>query len=255
MRNTIISVLMCSNKFDDKFKKSVASILNQTLTHFEFIIVANCVTDEPYSAMKKFCAYSRIVLIRTSLKGLSVNLNIGLSYCKSDLICRMDADDIAYSERLERLWDYMEENPDVAVCGSAYDVIDESGEKLYDVIPVQSNREIRRALYYKNPFCHPSIILRRNIIDQYGGYSNYRFAQDYDLWLRLSDNKNIIFANIPQKLLGYRYMGAEARGAVAAYMFVADSYLHKSIRMANPIYMISSLIYIVKGLYIKIKTH
>ena len=247
-----ISVLMCSNKFDDKFQKSVNSILDQTFTDFEFIIVANGIANDTYRAMEYFCSDKRIILVRTTLKGLPVNLNVGLSYCKSKLVCRMDADDIAYVDRLETLFRYMEENPEVIVCGSAYDVIDELGNIINSVVPVQSNLDIRLALYYKNPFCHPSIIIRRTNIDQHGGYSNYRFAQDYELWLRLSDEKNIRFANLPKKLLGYRNTGAEARGAVKAYMLVADAYFHKLIRSGNPIYIFSTIIYLIKAIFKKI---
>jgi glycosyltransferase involved in cell wall biosynthesis len=251
--NKIISVLMCSNKFDGEFRKSVSSILNQTFSDFEFIIIVNGVSNEIYNAVNAYCNDERIILARTSLKGLSVNLNVGLSYCQSDIICRMDADDVAYPKRLEILSQYMDEHPEIEVCGSGYNIIDENDVVLYDVIPIQSNRKIRRALYYKNPFCHPSVVFRRNIVEQVGGYSNYRFAQDYDLWLRLSDNKNILFANLPDKLIGYRSEGADARGAVKAYLIVADSYFHKLLRTGNLLYIVSSFIYVIKSIIKKIR--
>jgi glycosyltransferase involved in cell wall biosynthesis len=243
-----ISVLMCSNKFDDMFRKSVISILNQTFTDFEFVIVINNVSNETFVSLEQFCIDERIYLVRTSLIGLPVNLNVGLSYCTSKIICRMDADDISYPERLNVLWQYMLANPDIDVCGSAYDIIDETDSAIREVAPVQSNNEIRRALYYKNPFCHPSVMFRKNIVEHLGGYSNYKFAEDYDLWLRLSDSKNIIFSNLPDKLLGYRSIGGDARGAVRAYLSVADSYFHKSLRTGNPLYIVSLFIYVIKAI-------
>jgi len=245
-------VLMCSNKFDEYFRRAVCSVLEQSYSPIELIIVANSLSEEKLNAMRAFCVDKRIRLVNSTLTGLSANLNFGLEHCRSDLVCRMDADDISYSHRVETLKQFMDAHPEVGVCGSGYDVIDEDDGILYSRMLPESNRQIRRALYFKNPFCHPAVIFRRQWVVQLGGYSNYRFAQDFDLWLRLSDDEGFQFANVLAQLIGYRDQGADARGAVKAYLCVADAYLKKLTRSANPVYALSALIFFLKAIFKKI---
>ena len=242
---------MCSNKYDEYFKTAVTSILEQTFVNFEFIIVVNGLSEKIYKKMLVFCSDPRIFLIKTDFFGLASNLNIGIYHCSTDLICRMDADDVSYPDRLKKLYDFMVLNKSVSVCGSGYDVIDFRGDLIYTRSAVKTNIKIRRSLIYKNPFCHPSVIFRKKAVEKVGGYSNYMYAQDYDLWLRMSENKKCIFENIPHPLLGYRQNGSSARGNPIAYFNVSMSYIWKATRTLNPVYIFSSLLFFSKGVIAK----
>ena len=232
-------------------KEAVSSILNQTYTNFILLIVDNASTDKTRSIIKDF-KDPRIQLVELSNDiGQASALNKGLSMIKTEFIARMDADDVSYPDRLKKLYDFMVLNKSVSVCGSGYDVIDFRGDLIYTRSAVKTNIKIRRSLIYKNPFCHPSVIFRKKAVEKVGGYSNYMYAQDYDLWLRMSENKKCIFENIPHPLLGYRQNGSSARGNPIAYFNVSMSYIWKATRTLNPVYIFSSLLFFSKGVIAK----
>ena len=85
------------------------------------------------------------------------------------------------------------------------------------------NCAIRKAMIYRNPICHPTVIFKREVVMSAGGYLGGLYAEDYDLWVRLSNDSKIVFANLKRPLIGYRHLGAEARGAKLAYVTQASS--------------------------------
>lgn len=203
-----VSILMATNKCDDYFRDALDSCLGQTYTDFELVLVANGISDSDFEILEKLCIDPRISLHRTDIRRLTFSLNLGLHHCRGELIARMDADDVAYSDRLAKQVAFMDRNQDISVCGSFCDLINQEQKKVGEWKYPTTDKEIRRAMYWINPLCHPSVIYRRKVVADCGGYFAF-FAEDYALWAFLSDDKTIKFANIPEKLLSYRADAAD----------------------------------------------
>jgi glycosyltransferase involved in cell wall biosynthesis len=195
MRMPRVSILMATNKCDDYFRLALDSCLGQTFSDFELILVANGMSDLDFENLKKLCVDPRIFLYRTDIRRLTFSLNLGLHYCRGE-------------GRLAKQVAFMANNPDISICGSFCDLID-SDQKVVGgwKYPI-SNKDIRRSLLWICPLCHPSVIYRRKVVIDQGGYFGF-FAEDYALWVFLSGDKNVKFANIPESLIAYRANAAD----------------------------------------------
>lgn len=226
-----VSWVLCTNRYDIQTAAAIKSCLDQTLTDFELIFVANGANHSSIvtSAISEFGNDERLVCIETPISHLPFSLNLGVHAAKSELIARMDSDDISKHHRLEVQYEFMSRNPDVAVLGSNYDEIDPSGNKLRTSKLPKSNSKIRQELYWRNPICHPATMIRRNKLLAQGGYMGAGFhAEDYDLWTRISADQSAQFHNLDDALLMYRTAGVSvARRARLAYTSMAASQLQK----------------------------
>lgn len=201
MKRPHVTVLMSVYNSEKYLREAIDSILAQTFNHFEFLIVNDCSSDSSFELMKSYND-SRIRIIKNPTNiGLTRSLNIGISNAKGEYIVRMDADDISCHNRLELLVQYMDNNPDVGICGSWAETIEKSPRKL---TPDCSPENIRTELFFHNIIIHPSVIIRKSVLE--GNHLEYNekllFAQDYDLWVKCSKYTKI--TNIPEFLLRYR---------------------------------------------------
>jgi hypothetical protein len=115
----------------------------------------------------------------------------------------MDADDVALPHRLERQAAFMEQHPDVGLVGAAFEVIDTKGDVFKVVHPPLGDAEIKATLRRYNPLCHPTVIMRKEVVLAVGGYRKVLGeSEDYDLWLRISEITQV--ANLSEPLLRYR---------------------------------------------------
>ena len=183
----MISVVMSVyNEELDWIKEAVESILLQTYSDFEFIIVIDnpSLSDNvrDYIEKKKETDRRIIILYNETNLGLALSLNRGISVAKGDYIARMDADDIAVNERLQQEVDYLEQYGVDMVSTNAV-IIDEKSHEVRKGISLAENP--MSDLEYTNTIVHPSVLIRKNVICDVGGYRNFTRSQDYDLWLRL----------------------------------------------------------------------
>lgn len=201
----IVSWLLCTNNRDNLLYRAIESCLCQTLTDFELIIICNGIDHKKIAEdlQANYREDTRVRIYSTEMSLLNFSLNLGLHMARSSLIARMDADDVADRQRLEKQVEYMLSHPDVAVLGSNYRLIDQEGNVFSCSQLPLSNKAIRASLRYKNPLCHPAVIFRRDVIRKVGGYMGGQNAEDYDLWLRISMNDEYKFANLPDYLLSY----------------------------------------------------
>jgi glycosyltransferase involved in cell wall biosynthesis len=221
-----VSWLLCSNVVGERLRQAVASCLDQGFANFELLIVANGPHNvEVASSVKRwFVNEQRIRVLVTEARHLTFSLNLGLHHARADLIARMDADDLSYPNRLQKQCEFMALHPEVAVLGSAYDLIDPDNRVLKRVIQPMSDRAIRRDLLWRNPLCHPTVMLRRSVVLNAGGYLGGGHAEDYDLWSRLALDSSVQFANLEEPLIGYRAIPVGgARRARSAYAAVAGA--------------------------------
>lgn len=224
-----VSWLLCSNVVDDQLRVAIDSCLTQSFDDFELIVVANGnrASEVEQAVGMWFPNEPRLRIFKTEIRHLSFSLSLGLHYARAELIARMDSDDISYPHRLSLQVEFMESHPEVVVLGTAYEWIDTRGQRLQSVAPSPSDLEIRAQLPYRNPICHPTVMLRRSAVTAVGGYLGYIYAEDYHLWLRLAADCQNKFANLPDVCLGYRTVSAgTARKARSAYAAMAASLLY-----------------------------
>jgi len=204
--NILISVIMSVYNGETYLKESVESILKQTFKDFEFIIINDGSTDKSLEIINRYKKLDdRIILISRENRGLIASLNEGIKKAKGKYIARMDADDISLATRFEEQIKFMEENPDIGVCGSWIEVF---GENKNDTIwkMQKSNDELKVRLLFSVPVAHPSVMMKKDIIDKYNlKYKEaYKHAEDYQFWLDFSRYTN--FSNIQKVLFRYRYL-------------------------------------------------
>lgn len=214
--NPLVTVIMGVHQHNPFLNDAIQSILNQTFADFEFMIIANNCDDKLIEYLEAF-KDSRIRMYRTSIGQLSFNLNFALNLSKSELIMRMDADDISHVDRIGTQYKLFNECPLLTVLGTSYEVIDSEGRVLSIKKQPSTNFEIRSQIFYSNPFCHPSVMFRKSEILKVGGYLGGKFCEDYGLWLRLCRNDKIEFRNLEKPLLKYRIHPDQTKGHRLGY--------------------------------------
>lgn len=203
MSQPLVSVLMSVYNGAAFLETAVSSILSQTFTNFEFIIINDGSTDNSPAILNQFTD-PRLKVIHQPNQGLTRALNNGLRRCNGRYIARMDTDDIALPQRLQKQTDYILSHPDVVVVGTGYRQQDTRLHKNQDVILPQHDADIRRAMGKGNPFCHPSVMMQKEAVLAAGGYDEtFRYTQDYELWSRLARYGR--FYNLPDILLIRRF--------------------------------------------------
>ena len=183
---------------------AVDSVLAQTLTNFELIVIDDGSTDSSPEILAGYASIDRRVLVhRQENAGIAVSLNRAVSYARSPLIARLDADDIARPRRLELQLAYLARNTGVGVVGGAVAFIDESARQFAETRYPTTDAEIRQAFAVTTPFVHSAVTMRRKAFDAVGGYrAAFSHAEDLDLWLRLSAVSQL--ANLPETVVLYR---------------------------------------------------
>jgi len=204
MGNPRVTVLMPVYNGETYLAEAIESILNQTFTDFEFLIIDDGSTDNTWDILSNFND-SRIRLVKNNQNmGITKTLNKGLQLARGNYVARMDADDICFPERLQRQKAFLDENLNFAMVGSWIEVIDEIGRKIKRIrFPIVSYL-LRWRLLYTNTFAHSAVMFRKNAVLGISGYlDNCRHAEDYDLWSRLSMHWEV--ANIPAVLVSWRF--------------------------------------------------
>lgn len=203
-----ITVLMPVYNCELYINEAIDSILNQTFDDFEFLIIDDASTDSTISIIK---AYDdpRIQLIeKPKNSGYTNSLNYGLSIARGEYIARMDGDDISLPERFEKQVAFLDANPDVVLCGTALKVIGSDKVICYS----EYHESIKLNLLKENCIIHPSVMLRKCILEKYSLIYDVvkEPAEDYDLWVRLSSVSKLY--NLQEVLLNYRmYEGQVSR--------------------------------------------
>lgn len=190
-------------------REAVESILAQTFTDFELIIINDGSTDGSGAILQELAVRDqRIVLVERANGGLVSALNEGIERAQAELIARMDADDVAMPERFALQLARLDAEPQLGLLGSFIRIMDKTGRIIrhgdYPVSPA----ETARFLEHGCPVAHPTVMMRREAVLKAGGYRKlFSHCEDYDLWLRISELGYGI-ANLPQPLLNYRMHGA-----------------------------------------------
>ena len=204
-----ISVVLPVYNAEAYVSEAVESILAQRFTDFELIAINDGSTDGSGAILRELAARdTRIVLVERPNDGLVSALNEGIESARAEFIARMDADDVAMPERFALQHARMVQEPELAVLGSLIRVMDKDGDSIHLGKYPLTAKAAARCLERGCPVSHPAVMMRRDAVLKAGGYRKaFSHAEDYDLWLRMSDLGYAI-ANLPQPLLNYREHGA-----------------------------------------------
>jgi len=182
--------------------QAIQSILEQTFENFDLLIIDDGSTDRTLGIIKEFNDPRIRVFNNEKNIGLIGTLNKGIALASTRYIARMDCDDWSASDRLAKQLNFMEEHPDVGLCGSWIKAIRESGEEF--LIYPTTNADIRCHMLFASALAHPAVMIRRAMLTKnHLEYSaSYIYAEDYELWSRCMDYCSL--ANLPEPLLNYR---------------------------------------------------
>ena len=205
----LVSVLMPVFNGELYLSDALNSILNQSYSDFELILIDDCSTDKTSEILHNFVQMDKRIKVfrQHSNLGLTKSLNSGLAKCRGEFIARHDADDLSEPERFACQIAFLRDHPDYGLIGTAVSRIDSKGNIIDQPIVINGVKGIRAIIKGLNPFVHGSIMMRKSTVDTVNGYrSGFRYAQDYDLWLRISE---ITFVdNLPERLYRWRVHSA-----------------------------------------------
>lgn len=206
----LVSVIMSNyNTPEEYLRTAIDSILNQTYTNFEFIIVDDCSTDASKDVIKSY-RDSRIILIENEKNlGLTKSLNVALRAAKGEFIARMDSDDYSYPDRLDKQVDFMRRNPEYILCGTAIELFGNGANKykqktIIKEVPAQEEWKIRQLFDNSTNIIHPTAMFRHQLLlDNHIQYNeSYIYAQDYRIWIDC--NKAAKCTSLSDVLFKYR---------------------------------------------------
>jgi len=182
-----VSVAMSVFNGEIFLAESIQSVLAQTMDDFEFIIIDDGSTDRSAEIIKGFDD-PRIRYVHQTNKGLATSLNKAISLSRSDLIARIDSDDLWVPEKLKCQVEFMDKHPEVVLLGGEIQLIDMDGNYMYTVHKPHSDEENRRYLDIKNMWTHSAVIFRQESVEKVGGYitTKYTYFEDYVLWHQLA---------------------------------------------------------------------
>lgn len=204
----LVSIIMSVYNGENYLAESIDSILNQSYKNFEFIITDDGSKDNSLSILKEYSKKdSRIKLIvNANNKGLIYSLNNMLNLSTGKYIARMDADDISLKNRIEKQVKFMEKNEKVSIVGSFYQAFKNDFTFIRkNIKTINDSEEVKVSLLFRNYICHPTVMIKKEIIDKYNLKYNFedKGMEDYGLWLKVTKIKKIFI--LPEILLKYRY--------------------------------------------------
>jgi len=203
LNNPKLTVLMPAYNAGKYIGEAIASVLNQSFTDFELLIINDGSTDDTVEIIRSF-SDPRIVLISQQNKGVAAALNLGLINARSPYIARFDADDICYPNRLKIQYDFITAYPQYSIVGSAADYIDADGSYIFTHHPEgHLNEEIQQLKFSTCPFIHSSVIYKKETILNNGGYNENAYTyEDHFLWANILKDEKA--CNLSQALIKVR---------------------------------------------------
>ncbi len=203
--NPLVSVLIPTYNSVDFVEDTVRSIMNQTYTNIEIVIVDDASTDGTIKILEKLSKEDKRIKLSQNKKNLGItdNMNNGILKCTGKYIAILDGDDWAYPYRIEEQVKLMEKDEKVVLCSGYMDICDENlNIKTTRTYPLK-DKDIRRAMVKYDPISHPSSMWRTDTLLKTNLYSkNFPICRDYDLIVRISEFGK--YENVPKPLIKYR---------------------------------------------------
>lgn len=212
----LISVILPVYNAEKYLKESMDSILSQTISDFEFIIINDGSKDKSADIIKSY-SDARIVYIEQQNMGLANTLNKALGIAKGKYIARQDNDDVSHKDRFKKQIEFLEKNPTIALVGTWARIIDEQGNDTGRSHKHVCNSDyLKLELVFDNPFVHSSIMAKKDCLLKVGGYNpSNEIFEDHNLWSRVSYQFDV--ANLPEELLLYREVNTGMSKTISTY--------------------------------------
>lgn len=202
----LVSVVMATyNEPTDIISQAIKSILDQTLTDLELLIIDDSTNPETINTINELALDTRVIVIREPKRiGFVKALNIGLKQANGKYIARMDGDDVSERNRLFLQVSFLEKNPQYAIVGGAVNIMNEKGVITSQRFYPTSSFKLNMWSIFRSPFAHPTVMMRRDIVDKGFLYNeNFVTSEDLEFWLRLMKN-GYKFYNLKNILLNFR---------------------------------------------------
>lgn len=214
MNTPVISVILPAYNCEAFIHKAISSVLGQTYTDFELIIINDGSADKTESIIAFFTDTRIVYQKNPENKGLIYTLNRAIDLSRGRYIARMDADDICLPVRLEKQKNFLDQHEKIAAVASTVDFINELGEKTgvweLDRLTV-TPEQIKRKMPRENCLAHPTLMIRSDILKKLKYNTYQKNIEDYDLWLRML-NRGYLIGKINEPLLLYRVHTASVTG-------------------------------------------
>ncbi len=197
-----VTVLLPVYNAERYLREAVDSVLAQTYTDFELLIIDDGSTDRSKQILSTYNDARIRIIAHAANQKLIATLNEGIEEAKGEYIARMDADDFAYPERFAKQVHYLDADPSIAVCGTYY--TDFRNSRVSSHLPAAADG-VKAGLLFSCVLAHPSVMIRRSCLMESGLRfdPDYPHAEDYELWSRLTERYRAV--NIPLALLRYRH--------------------------------------------------
>lgn len=210
MKKILITVITPAFNAEKFLRKTIESILNQTFKNFEYIILDDCSNDGTLELIKKYAKCDRRIVVVSNKNNLGIagNRNKGISLAKGRYIVWQDADDISVKNRLKKQYEFMENHPEVGICGGYLQFFDENGKKGIRKYAT-NDALLRKNIFRFSPVAQPAAIIRRSCVLEAGKYDmRWPPAEDIDMSFRIGSKHK--FANLPEVMIKYREHGNSA---------------------------------------------
>lgn len=207
--NPFVSVILPVYNGEKYLEDAIKSVLDQTYTNFELIIVDNASSDSTSTIINKYSSIdSRVMATYCEKRGIVCALNWGINQSKGTLIARIDSDDFWRKDKLSLQVSALNQSPSVALVGTSTIIVDEDGKEKNDVEAFNNGQamswqDIKANLSKRNLFCHSSVVFRKQPYFEVGGYiDEFDYSEDFDLWCRIVRSFEAII--LSEKLTFYR---------------------------------------------------
>ena len=233
-----VSVLLPCYNASETLEETLTSLGKQTYPDFEVICVDDGSTDRTGALLTGWAQKDpRFIYVPKAHSGVVDTANIGLEFCRGEIVVRMDADDRCHPDRINLQRDYLLKNPEIAVVGSLVkgfpeDQIGEGFQLYYDWLnSLVTHEDITREIFVESPIANPCAAYRRSWIRDLGGYRDHGWPEDYDMWLRFY-LAGAQFAKIPEVLLEWhehpdRLTHQDSRYSVENFLRAKAHYIAK----------------------------
>lgn len=200
----VISVIMPVFNGEKHMSAAIQSVLSQSFSDFELLIVDDGSTDHTKEIALSFNDRRIKFIQNSSNKGIVYSRNLAIQNSKGRFIANLDSDDIALSTRFEKQFLFFEKNPEYSVIGTNVQLIDDDSKITGSIDYTSFNHPIKENLFFYNCFAQSSTMIRKECLKKFDEIyqAQHPLAEDYDLWVRLSENIKMI--NLPDFLTQYR---------------------------------------------------
>lgn len=244
MNKPEISIILPFYNAQLTISRAIESIIDQTITSWELLLVNNGSTDRSSAVARSFAISDlRIRVLEEEQRGVVFAFNAGLSHASGAYIARMDADDYCHANRLEKQLDYLKKNTEVAAVSSQVQYcarVPQEGMQHYVawVNSLMTLEQIRNNRFIELPIINPSLMFRRTDLEKYGSYVAGDFPEDYELILRWLE-AGAILAKVEDTLLYWhdspnRLTRTDPRYSVEAFYHLKAKYLIRWLEKHNP---------------------